>query len=156
MGNISESLQADIIKDMYDFKDILIIIIRNINKSINSRESVELYYNGITKIFNFPEYNDISKAKTFISFIENKDNVIKMLMNNGFDNMNTLGITIGEENSYDEIKNCSLITATYRINGKTIGKIGVIGPTRMEYSKVIPLVQSISLDLSRILNQYFE
>ncbi|MBS4535562.1 heat-inducible transcription repressor HrcA [Clostridium sp. D2Q-14] len=156
IGHIGDVLQVKIIKDMYEFKDILESLIKNINKSVNSKESVELYSNGITKIFDFPEYNNIDRVKAFISFLENKDNVIEMLMNNGFNSMNNLAITIGEENSYEEIKNCSLITATYKVNGKTIGKIGVIGPTRMEYSKVIPLVQSISLDLSRILNKYFE
>ncbi|MBS4536874.1 heat-inducible transcription repressor HrcA [Clostridium sp. D2Q-11] len=156
IGHIGRILQTDIIKDMHSFRDTINVLIRTINESSNNSESVELYSDGITKIFNFPEYNDISKAKSFLSFIENKDNVIKMLMSSGLDNINNLGITIGEENSYDEIKNCSLITATYKINGKTIGKIGVIGPTRMEYSKVIPVVQSISLDLSDILNKYFE
>lgn len=156
IGHIGDVLQSDIIQDMYNFKDTISVLINTINESINNIDSIELYSNGLTKIFNFPEYNDIDKAKSFISFIENKDNVVNMLLNSDFDKINNLGITIGEENSYDEIKNCSLITATYKINGKTIGKIGVIGPTRMEYSKVIPLVQSISLDLSDIIKKYFE
>ena len=68
---------------------------------------------------------------------------------------NDVEITIGNENAYDEIKNCSVITATYSLNGKTIGKIGVIGPTRMNYSNAINVVRSLSLDLNEILKKYF-
>ncbi|MGO1372276.1 MAG: heat-inducible transcriptional repressor HrcA [Senegalia sp. (in: firmicutes)] len=156
IGSIGTILENDMSHNIYEYKDVLDSLITTINNSFNSIDTIESYSNGITKIFNFPEYNDIDKAKSFISFIQNKDNVIDMLVNNELANNHNLGISIGEENTYEEIKNCSLITATYKVNGKIIGKIGVIGPTRMEYSKVIPVVQRLSLDLSNILKRYFE
>ncbi|WP_130806610.1 heat-inducible transcriptional repressor HrcA [Senegalia massiliensis] len=156
IGGIGKILEKDITNNMYEYKDILESLVSTINNSFSNIDEIESYSNGITKIFNFPEYNDIEKAKSFISFIQNKENVIDMLLNKDIEDMNNLGIYIGEENMYDEIKNCSLITATYRVNGRIIGKIGVIGPTRMEYSKVIPVVQRLSLDLSNILKRYFE
>jgi len=75
-----------------------------------------------------------------------------MLLKNGY---HDIEITIGNENCYEEIRECSLITATYSFNGKTIGKLGVIGPTRMDYSKVITAVKSVSLDLNEIIGKYF-
>lgn len=156
IGGIGKILEKDINHNIYEYKDILDSLITTINNSFNSIDTIESYSNGITKIFNFPEYNDIDKAKSFISFMQNKDNIIDMLINSDLKDARNLGISIGEENTYDEIKNCSLITATYKVNGKIIGKIGVIGPTRMEYSKVIPVVQRLSLDLSNILKRYFE
>jgi heat-inducible transcriptional repressor len=156
IGGIGKVLEKDITNNMYEYKDILESLISTINNSFSNIDEIESYSNGITKIFNFPEYNDIEKAKSFISFIQNKENIIDMLLNKDIEDINNLGIYIGEENMYDEIKNCSLITATYRVNGRIIGKIGVIGPTRMEYSKVIPVVQRLSLDLSNILKRYFE
>ncbi|NBI05666.1 heat-inducible transcriptional repressor HrcA [Senegalia massiliensis] len=156
IGGIGKVLEKDITNNMYEYKDILESLISTINNSFSNIDEIESYSNGITKIFNFPEYNDIEKAKSFISFIQNKENIIDMLLNKDIEDINNLGIYIGEENMYDEIKNCSLITATYRVNGRIIGKIGVIGPTRMEYSKVIPVVQRLSLDLSNILKWYFE
>jgi heat-inducible transcriptional repressor len=156
IGGLGKILEKDINHNIYEYKEILDSLITTINNSFNSIDTIESYSNGITKIFNFPEYNDIDKAKSFISFMQNKDNIIDMLINSDLKNVHNLGISIGEENAYDEIKNCSLITATYKVNGKIIGKIGVIGPTRMEYSKVIPVVQRLSLDLSNILKRYFE
>jgi heat-inducible transcriptional repressor len=58
-------------------------------------------------------------------------------------------ITIGAENKEDLMQDCSLITATYRINGKLVGKLGVIGPTRMKYDKVTSVIDYITDNLSR-------
>ena len=64
-----------------------------------------------------------------------------------------LSVTIGKENKLTQLKNCSLITATYSLNGKTIGSIGVVGPTRMEYSKVISIVDCLTQNLNDILSR---
>lgn len=130
----------------------LLKVVDSLNHFNEFMNKMKFYTNGVKNIFDFPEYNDISKAKEFISFIEDKDSVIDMLMNEDFKDFS---ITIGNENCYDEIKNCSLITATYKLNGKTIGKIGVLGPTRMDYSKVIPLIKSVTLDVNEILRKYY-
>jgi heat-inducible transcriptional repressor len=62
-----------------------------------------------------------------------------------------VGVSIGSENKLEQFKDCSLITATYRINGKTIGSVGIIGPTRMEYSKAISIVECMTNNLSDML-----
>lgn len=152
MGDITAELQEDIIREMHSFRQTIRDIIPIVNQALEDIGDVNLYSDGVTNILNFPEYNDISKAKAFISFMEDKNSVVDMLLKN---NEHDLEITIGHENSYEEIKNCSLITATYSFNGKTIGKIGVIGPTRMDYSKVITTVKSISIDLNDVISKYF-
>ncbi|MTI49382.1 heat-inducible transcriptional repressor HrcA [Sporosalibacterium faouarense] len=147
IANLRNEIEDNLIKEMYKFKNTIDSIIPLVNQTLDSHKGDSLYSEGVTNIFDFPEYSDIEKAKAFLSFIENRDSVLDMLINTGF---NDIEIRIGEENNYEEIKDCSLITATYRFNGKTIGKIGVIGPTRMEYSKVISVVRSLALVLSEI------
>lgn len=149
---ISTEFHEKIITEMTAFKDSIMDIIPIIMQVLDDTTRIHLYSEGVTKIFNFPEYNDISKAKEFISFMEDKNSVIDMLINSSFEDIE---VKIGNENNYDEIKNCSVITATYSINGRTIGKIGVIGPTRMDYSHVISTVRSLSLDLNEIIDKYF-
>ncbi|MTI66617.1 MAG: heat-inducible transcription repressor HrcA [Firmicutes bacterium] len=146
-------LKKNLTKEIFELRDVIKDVMPMINKSIDDLEEIDLYSDGVTNIFNFPEYNDITKAKSFLSFLENKENVIDMLLRN---KNQDIEITIGKENCYEEIKNCSLITATYRFNGKTIGKVGVIGPTRMAYAKVIPVVKSIAVNLNDILEKHFE
>ncbi|RKD34748.1 heat-inducible transcriptional repressor HrcA [Thermohalobacter berrensis] len=149
---IGSSLEYELIQEMYSLKNTINQVVPLIYQAVDELEEVDLYANGVTNIFNFPEYNDVSKAKAFLSFIEDKNLVVDMLMKSG---LQDIEIKIGKENCYEEVKNCSLITATYSLNGKTIGKIGVIGPTRMDYSKVISIVKTISLNLNDILNQYY-
>lgn len=57
-------------------------------------------------------------------------------------------VTIGEENGDDQLNDCSLITATYEINGELVGKIGVIGPTRMKYGEVTSIVKYLTENLN--------
>ncbi|EOD00583.1 heat-inducible transcriptional repressor HrcA [Caldisalinibacter kiritimatiensis] len=153
---IGEDLQVSLMNEMYDLRETIKSTINSIvpliNQSLDKTEEVTLYADGVTNIFNFPEYNDVSKAKSFLSFLEDKNSVVDMMLKSG---EHDIEITIGSENRYREVQNCSLITATYRLNGKTIGRIGVIGPTRMDYSKVISAVKSIALDMNEILNKYY-
>ena len=75
------------------------------------------------------------------------DFVANMLINR----KDGVDITIGRENSNDVLKECSLITATYKFNGRTVGKIGVIGPTRMDYENIVSVVDFLTNRLTDIL-----
>lgn len=139
-------------KEMYAYKEILDEILPILSDSVDSMDSIELYSDGITKLLNFPEYKDIDKAKSIISFIEDKDLVLDVLMEDEI--VEGIKIIIGNENIYAPIRDCSIITASYNINGKNIGKIGVIGPTRMDYLRVINTLRLFSLNLSEIINLF--
>lgn len=152
IGEIGSEILAKLINEMYEFKKSILDIIPILMHTLDDTAEVRVFLDGVTNIFNFPEYNDVEKARDFISFIENKPYILEMMLGEGH---NDIEITIGSENTYDEIKNCSVITATYSLNGRTIGKIGVIGPTRMNYSNVISVVRSLSLDLNEIIKKHF-
>ncbi|WP_026893692.1 heat-inducible transcriptional repressor HrcA [Clostridiisalibacter paucivorans] len=152
IGQIGKELEESLVKEIYNYKNTLRNVIPLFNQCINELEEIELFSEGLTNIFDFPEYKDVSKAKAFISFMENKQFVVDMLMR-GYSG--DIDVTIGSENSHKELENCSIITATYNLDGKTIGKIGVIGPTRMDYSMVIPVVKVVALNLNDILTKYF-
>lgn len=147
--DIGREMDNDIFKEMYEYKKIIDNIIPIINKTFNDIDSVEVYADGVNKIFDFPEYKDLDKAKSFISFIEDKELLANILLSNT--NGNEIEITIGNENVYDPIKECSLITTTYKLGDVTIGKIGVIGPTRMDYPMVINALKLFSANLTEIL-----
>lgn len=152
LEEISKGIDGEIFKQIYEFKSIIDNIIPIISQSLEDIEDIDVYSDGVTNIFNFPEYSDMARAKTFLNFIEDKDLVVDILLKNIFDDFE---IIIGDENSLDEIKECSLITATYKLDGNTIGKIGVIGPTRMDYFKVISAVRLLSINLNEIIDKFF-
>ena len=150
VDEISEELSEGIMREIYEYKTTIDKIIPIINQSMEDIDNVDLYSDGITKILNFPEYKDLEKAKSFISFIEDKDLVVDLLLNNSISQ--DIEIVIGNENIYESIKDCSLITTTYKLGDKTIGKIGIIGPTRMDYLNLINTLQLFSVNITEIMD----
>ena len=93
-------------------------------------------------IFNIPEYSSIDRARDFMELFSQKDEFTRRMLERG----DGVVVTIGEENA--DMKDCSLITATYHVDGKLVGKIGVIGPTRMKYDEVTSIMEYLTNNLS--------
>ncbi len=120
--------------------------------SIN-REKKDLVFGGAQNIFNYPEYKDISKAKHFLQLLETKD-MLYQVLSHATDL--EFSIRIGKENSYEDFKDMSIVTATYKIGGEKIGSFGVIGPTRMDYGRVLSVLNYVGMSLSDILSCLLE
>ena len=131
------------------YNEVLVKIIPELLQALKYSERVEVYHDGAANLLDLPEYTDVQKAREFLNVLEEHDLLFEVLSDVSKD----LSVTIGRENKLEQLKNCSLITATYSINGKTIGSIGVLGPTRMEYSKVISVVDCLTQNLNDILSK---
>ena len=105
-------------------------------KSLKDMLDVNLYTEGLANIFDIPEYNDLEKAKSFIKAVSSKDDMIRRLVRKA----DGITISIGNENEDDDLEDCAMITASYTMDGKLVGKIGVIGPKRMRYSEVASII----------------
>lgn len=152
-GKLKSILNMGLLEEIYEYKTILERLIPIINESVHDSHDIDLYYEGAARLLNYPEYKDIDKAKTILSFIEDKDKLMEMLIKENLDK--AIDIVIGEENVYDQLKESSIVTATYSIDGKTIGKIGILGPTRMDYYKLINTLKLFSVNISEILEMVF-
>lgn len=145
--SISEVLTIDIIRNFQTDIEAMNLLAENIMpnfmKTLENMLNVNLYMDGLKNIFSIPEYNDIDKAKMFIELLDKKEDFTQRLIKRD----NGVIITIGNENA-DMMQDCSLITATYHIDGKLIGKIGVIGPTRMKYDEVTSVIEYVTENLS--------
>ena len=64
-------------------------------------------------------------------------------------------VKIGRENKYEGIQDCSMISATYQVDGIIIGSVGVLGPTRMDYAKVVSIVDFMTQNLSKVLEDFY-
>lgn len=122
-------------------------VVPSFMKTLEKMLNVDLYMDGYSNIFALPEYNDVNKAKNFLNTVTNKDEFTNVLVNRD----NGLTITIGDENSPD-LQDCALITADYKVNGKMVGRLGVVGPKRMKYDEVTSVIRYITENL----NQTFE
>ncbi|MGP4080425.1 heat-inducible transcriptional repressor HrcA [Pseudalkalibacillus sp. R45] len=117
-----------------------------------NEKSDKIYYGGKTNILNQPEFQDVEKVKALYNAIEKQD-LIHQLLHQG--NTDKINVKIGAENTIQEMKNCSLITASYSIGGQHMGTLAILGPTRMEYPRVIGLLDLLSKDLTRVLTQRY-
>lgn len=137
--------------DLQGYDEIFNAIIPVLYDTLNSTDGSEVYMEGATKILSYPEYNDIERAKEFLTFINNKDNVKNLLSDN-----EEMSISIGGENSVPEAKECSVITKVYTIGNRPVGSIGLIGPTRMHYSKVISILTKVIREVNENLKHNFD
>jgi len=146
---LNDILTMDIIKhfetDIEAMSKLAESIMPNFLNTLENMLNVELYMGGLTNIFALPEYNDLEKAKLFLEMVNRKKEMKNVLVNRD----SGVIITIGAENSDELMQDCSLITATYRINGKLVGKLGVIGPTRMKYDEVTSVIEYMTENLSK-------
>lgn len=111
---------------------------------------VKVYLGGTSYILEQPEFNDLEKVKKMLKLLDQEEMLNKIINSiSGSD----LEIKIGQENEVEDIKNCSLVVSTYYISNRAVGKIGVIGPTRMEYPRVISSVDVISDILGKLISK---
>jgi heat-inducible transcriptional repressor len=153
-GYALEQVKKETMKEIYEelahYKNILSNILDMI-EHLNSDHSTEkVYLGGTLNIFNQPEFKDIDKVKNLLSVLEKDEVLVDLLEAN-----DTVGLSIkiGGENKHQGISNCSLITSTYQVNDEIVGSIGILGPTRMPYSKAVSLVECVTINLTRALEK---
>lgn len=103
---------------------------------------------GPLNILNYPEFRDVDKVRRVLGFLEQETAV--ELVNRQFSD--GVQVVIGAESSLDDIQDCSLVTATYRLGGNVVGRLLVLGPKRMQYNRVTSIVEAVSEELSRALH----
>ncbi|MCX7971028.1 MAG: heat-inducible transcriptional repressor HrcA [Negativicutes bacterium] len=96
----------------------------------------KIHLGGTTQILDQPEFRDSNRARNLLSVLEEERVLCDILDKGNEDQGDGLIITIGRENKFSGIQDCSIVQATYRLNGQTVGKVAVLGPTRMEYGRI--------------------
>ena len=103
---------------------------------------------GGTNLLSYPEYSDVTRAKSFFKVLESKETVRKLVNRDGGMEVT---IRIGPENGVPEMNDCSVVTANYRVGDHSSGTLGIIGPTRMNYNRVISVLDFMGRALSEVL-----
>ena len=130
-------------------------ILNGLVSCLQGIEKSELIMNGTTNLLNHPEFNDLIKAKEVFDLL-NEQEIIKTVMNAAIEK-HDLNVMIGKENQLEPMHDCSLITATYSLGETDVGALGVIGPTRMSYARVVSAMKYmkklINREILRILSE---
>lgn len=114
-------------------------------------DASDVIVGGSTNLLEYPEYSDVNKARNFLSVLESKDTLRKLFSRDG---SMEVSIRIGPENQLPALNDCSIVTASYRLGDRSTGTLGIIGPTRMNYNRVISVLDFMSRALSDVLSEY--
>ncbi|MBO4383986.1 MAG: heat-inducible transcription repressor HrcA [Clostridia bacterium] len=142
-----ESVLPAIRAEVGEQADAVCEMLEDIERSM-SETDVEVV--GASNILDYPEYSDAQKARSFLAEIETGSYLQQVLKDSSDVEMS---VRIGTDNDSPDLKDCSVITVTYKAGGKNIGSMGVVGPTRMDYGKVMAVLKYLSNSLSDILSK---
>jgi len=129
--------------------DVLRKILEVIGESIAEEGEPHIYTSGATNFFRYPELSDSARASELISILEEKQQLTHLIKNSEEDNME-IQVYIGNETPVQTMKDCSVVTATYELEDGMKGTIGVIGPKRMDYEKVVETLKTVKEQLDTI------
>ena len=124
--------------------------LKAITEAISTEDQMKIYTGGATNIFKYPELSDKERASQLLNTLEEKTQLTE-LMNEG-DKETGIQVYIGDETPVQSMKNCSVVTATYELEDGFKGTIGIIGPKRMDYEKVVDTLRHVKDELSATLN----
>ena len=140
---------AEMIRDMGQNRKLLADAMRVIEENIASVDDRDVYVGGSANLLSYPEYADVAKAKNFLAVLESREMLRKLMGSGGVE----ISIRIGPENELPELSDCSIVTASYRMGDQSTGTLGIIGPTRMDYSRVITVLHFMGNAISQLLSE---
>lgn len=134
--------------------DIVNSVLDAVAEAINSDEDLEIYTSGATNIFKYPELSDTEKASELISALEEKQQLVNLVTQTFTEEKeNGIQVYIGNESPIKTMKDCSVVTATYELEEGVKGTIGIIGPKRMDYEKVLDTLKTLMKQLDGIFKK---
>lgn len=126
-------------------------VIDAIAEGIKAEEDLEIYTSGANNIFKYPELADQQRASEIINTFEEKQMLTELVQDTLSDESNTgIQVYIGNETPIQSMKDCSVVTATYELGEGMRGTVGIIGPKRMDYDKVIGTLKTITHQLDEL------
>lgn len=136
---------SEIIKQYIDYQDE---IIETFEKAFEGFEEFETIRSGLDGIFDIPEFQDVSRIRQIVKNVD-EDMLQDVIKNHS----NGLEVRIGNETNFKGMEDCSIISIPYQVNEEDGGMIAVIGPKRMEYKRVIPLLEYIAKNMSKFFKE---
>jgi len=150
ISQVSEKLHYEINTDR--IKDIMAYnqtIIETFLEAFTKFTQSKFYLSGRNKVLYQPEFSDVDRVRELLTFFEQND-IFKLVENT---QEQGVSVRIGKENHIQAMRDCTVISVPYQLNETDSGTIAIVGPTRMEYQKVIPLVKYLASHMSKLYKE---
>jgi len=151
LTTVRETILAQMKAERREMDDLLSTALEMADKVLETVRPEEYVFSGEDHLLDLAEATTLEHLRDLFQAFTKKQHIIELL--NNCLSAQGVQIFIGEESGYAPLDACSLVTAPYSVNGSVLGMLGVIGPTRMAYEKVIPIVDVTAKLLSAALNQ---
>ena len=139
LSKIDKPMEEYILSEITYSVNVIKPIIEQINRIVE--EANRIYLEGTKRSFDLPEFKSLELAKNFVNVLDEKELMLDILDSGVAKDIN---VYIGDENDKEELKDFSIVTFKHKVGDKDLGTIGIIGPKRMDYSKVISVMKYIS------------
>ncbi len=154
-GKALQSVRAELVRELKKMKEVVSksmqTAIEMAQKAfVDSNKPDDYVMSGQTNLMGVTDLSDVEKLKKLFESFNQKRDILHLLEHAV--TAKGVQIFIGEESGYEVLDNCSVVTSPYEVDGQTLGVLGVIGPTRMDYERVIPVVDITAKMLGSALN----
>ncbi|NQT47301.1 MAG: hypothetical protein HQ593_07500, partial [Candidatus Omnitrophica bacterium] len=157
-GQPLDRIKSDLIKRLEGEKDSCYHMVKMasglLQEGLLSDYGDKFYIEGSSRLFDQPEFADLNKRRKMARLLDEKYRLLNLMKGDMHDD--GLKVHIGQENKDVDLKDCSIVTSNYKIGDKVIGTLGVIGPVRMGYSRIIPAIDYLSQMIGRMLAEMNE
>lgn len=145
-------LHNEIAKELTRYVDRCEEVLTLLETAITEKNEPKVFFSGASNMLTQPEFKDVDKAKSILGMLEETHKLMQLFQSHP----GGIQVKIGTENAVEAINQCSLVTATYSLDGQSLGTIGILGPVRMEYGKVISLLDYLSKDIALLMSRGFK
>ena len=154
LGEINLPVITQMKEQAGDYRTIVNDILDAIMQAVTEEDDFEVFTSGTTNILKYPELSDKEKASDLLYTLEEKKALSEFIQDKMEDeDSRGIQVFIGDETPVEAMKECSVVTATYEIEEGVYGKVGIIGPKRMDYQKVVNTLQSLMVQLDDIFKK---
>lgn len=143
---ISLDVMRQLKKDAGGHRELVEHILNGLSDAFSNDEDLQIYTSGATNVFKYPELAEGDSASRIIDTFEEKDRLRKILREINAEESsghNGIQVFIGDESPVPEMNDCSMVTANYDLGGGLRGTIGIVGPKRMNYEKVLSTLRTL-------------
>lgn len=151
LHQLKKTVQQELRDELARYVDQYEYLMKVIDEMLQKEQEERIYFSGTTNILNQPEFRDVEKVKRLFDLFDHTDVCLQLFGTTD----SGVQVRIGKENRCEAVDNCSIISASYTVDGRSVGTISVLGPTRMNYKKVISILEVLTLDFSDHLRRLF-
>jgi heat-inducible transcriptional repressor len=151
IGEINLAMISNLKQQAGAYAEVVEDILDALGEAVKDNDDIEIYTSGANNIFKYPELSDNQKASELITTFEEKKLLTELVNDTMTDESETgIQVYIGDETPVKTMKDCSVVTATYELGEGMKGTIGIIGPKRMDYDKVITTLKELKSQLDSV------